>query len=64
MRVQYEGVVNVVGSNTAGFLIGDSVWGEYFYDSTSPPIAGSIYNSEYAAIRYLSINASGGFAEQ
>ena len=62
VRVKYEGDVNVVGSNTAGFSVGDKVWGEYYYDSQSPPIVGSMYASEHAAIRYLSINASGGFS--
>jgi hypothetical protein len=62
VNVKYEGVVNVVGSNISGFAIGDAVWGEYFYDSLSPVIAASIFGSEHAAIRYLSVHASSGFA--
>jgi NADPH:quinone reductase-like Zn-dependent oxidoreductase len=61
VQVKYEGVVNAVGSNTTGFSIGDAVWGEYFYDSQSLLIAGSIFQSEYAAVRYLSVHSTNGF---
>jgi hypothetical protein len=62
VQVKYEGAVNVVGANTTGFALGDRIWGEYFYDSTSPPVAGSLLNAEHAAVRYLSVNASNGYA--
>jgi hypothetical protein len=62
VQVKYEGAVKVVGANTTGFVLGDRIWGEYFYDSTSPPVPGSLLNAEYAAVRYLSVNASNGYS--